>query len=43
VTEFSGEPVGLEGQPLRWVPIAELATVGLLPGDQPIIAALDGR
>lgn len=42
VTEFSGEPVGLEGQPLRWVPIAELATVGLLPGDQPIIAALDG-
>lgn len=42
VTEFVGEPAGVEGQPLRWVAIAELTTVGLLPGDQPIIAALDG-
>jgi 8-oxo-dGTP diphosphatase len=40
VTEFIGEPIGLEGQPIKWVAVAELATVGLLPGDEPIIAAL---
>ena len=42
VTEFTGEPIGVEGQPLRWVSIAELATVGLLPGDEPIRVALHG-
>jgi 8-oxo-dGTP diphosphatase len=40
VTHYSGEAQGLEGQPLRWVAVDELASAGLLVADQPIAAAL---
>lgn len=42
VTRWTGEPAGLEGQPLRWVAVEQLATAGILPADQPVIAALAG-
>jgi len=40
VTEYRGEPAGLDGQALRWCPRAELAVAKLLPADQPIVTAL---
>jgi 8-oxo-dGTP diphosphatase len=40
VSQYSGEPHGLEGQPLRWVAVDELGSVGLLEADEPIAAAL---
>jgi len=40
VDEYSGEPRGVEGQPLRWVSVAELPAAGLLEADQPIAVAL---
>ena len=40
VERYSGEPRGVEGQPLRWVDPVELASAGLLEADQPIAAAL---
>jgi 8-oxo-dGTP diphosphatase len=40
VTSWEGEPRGLEGQPLRWVAVAELLDAGLLPADRPIVARL---
>jgi mutator protein MutT len=40
VKRFRGEPRGLEGQALRWCAQDELATVELLPADEPIVAAL---
>jgi 8-oxo-dGTP diphosphatase len=40
VLDWEGEPRGLEGQPLQWVGIDELATAGLLPADEAIISAL---
>jgi 8-oxo-dGTP diphosphatase len=40
VTEYSGEPRGLEGQPLRWVALDGLMDAGLLPADLPIVDAL---
>ena len=43
VSEYSGEPWGLEGQPLRWVAVDELATAGLLEADLPIAVALVSR
>jgi len=43
VERYSGEPRGVEGQPLRWVSVAELASAGLLEADQPIAAALVNR
>ncbi len=43
VSDYSGEAQGLEGQPLRWVAVEELATAGLLEADLPIAAALLGR
>src|SRR5690606_5667098 len=43
VERWSGEPQGLEGQPLRWVPVDELADIGLLPADRPILDALVAR
>lgn len=42
VSHYSGEPQGLEGQPLRWVAVDELATAGLLAADLPIAEALAG-
>ena len=40
VERYTGEPWGVEGQPLRWVSVAELASAGLLEADLPIAAAL---
>ncbi len=40
VLGYAGEPRAMEGQPLRWVTIAELGSADLLPADQPIIEAL---
>jgi len=40
VERYSGDPRGIEGQPLRWVSVAELAGAGLLEADQPIAVAL---
>jgi len=40
VTRWSGEPVGLEDQPLRWMAVGELLQAGLLPADEPIVQAL---
>ena len=43
VTRFEGVPTAVEGQPLRWVRMSELETVGLLEADRPMIAALRAR
>ena len=40
VSHYSGEPRGLEAQPLRWVAVDALASAGLLEADEPIAAAL---
>jgi len=40
VDEFSGEPSGLEGQALRWLNIAQLSQVRLLPANAPVVDAL---
>jgi len=40
VTRWRGTPAALEGQVLRWCPLAELPAAGLLPADAPIVAAL---
>ena len=40
VTQYSGEPHGLEGQPLRWCPRAELPQAQLIPADRPVVTAL---
>jgi 8-oxo-dGTP diphosphatase len=40
VLEYSGTPQSLEDQPLRWVRLDELSTVGILEADEPMIAAL---
>jgi len=40
ITEWHNEPMGLEGQQLRWVPIDTLDAEQLLPADLPVVAAL---
>ena len=40
VSHFTGVPASLEGQPLQWVTLDELETVGLLEADRPMIGAL---
>ncbi len=40
VTEYQGEPVGLDGQALRWCTRADLPAAKLLPADRPIVTAL---
>ena len=40
VEEFSGEPAGLDGQSLKWVPPAALHAEDMLEADVPFIAAL---
>lgn len=40
VTAFSGEPEGVEGQPLQWVDIARLHQLTFPDANQPIIARL---
>ncbi|WP_206606351.1 (deoxy)nucleoside triphosphate pyrophosphohydrolase [Steroidobacter cummioxidans] len=40
VPRYTGEPRSVEGQPLQWVTLDELETVGLLEADRPMIPAL---
>jgi len=40
VNKWNREPVGVEGQALRWVPKSQLNTTELLPADKPVVAAL---
>lgn len=40
VEHYTGEPCGLEGQPVRWVRPEELSAAGLLEADLPIVAVL---
>ena len=40
VSEWNSEPVGREGQELRWVPTELLDADELLPADMPVVAAL---
>lgn len=41
IDDYSGEPRGLEGQPLRWERPAALRTLPLLPADLPIVDWLE--
>jgi 8-oxo-dGTP diphosphatase len=40
VREFVGDPRGLDGQALKWVPAAQLDGEDILEADRPFIAAL---
>ncbi|MES9855858.1 MAG: Nudix family hydrolase [Sedimenticola sp.] len=40
VTRFTGQPQGLEGQPLAWVALADIADYPLPAADHPIVTAL---
>ena len=40
VSGWNGEPRGLEGQGVRWLPATELDSGELLPADAPVVAAL---
>jgi 8-oxo-dGTP diphosphatase len=40
VSDWASEPVGREGQALRWVPREQLNAEELLPADVPVIEAL---
>jgi 8-oxo-dGTP diphosphatase len=40
VSQYIGEPRSVEGQPLKWVTLDELETVGLLEADRPMIPSL---
>jgi 8-oxo-dGTP diphosphatase len=42
VSDWDGDPDGLEGQGLRWVDVARLDEAELLPADAPLVAALRG-
>jgi 8-oxo-dGTP diphosphatase len=42
VTAWSGEPIGLDGQALKWVAPARLPAEDILEADQPIVDALKG-
>lgn len=43
VSAFSGEPLGREGQPLRWVNISVLHEIEFPAANQPIIAAVQSK
>ncbi len=43
VSEWNSEPVGREGQALRWVPAELLDADELLPADVPVVEALRQR
>lgn len=43
VSEWNSDPVGREGQELRWVPAESLDAEELLPADVPVVAALRQR
>ena len=40
VSAFEGEPRGLDGQQLRWVPPAALPQAGILEADRPFVEVL---
>lgn len=40
VDGFSGEPVGLDGQALKWVAVGRLAEEDILEADAPFVQAL---
>lgn len=40
VRAFDGEPIGAEGQPLRWVPLRDLPSVELPPANGDIVRTL---
>jgi 8-oxo-dGTP diphosphatase len=40
VSEYTGTPRSMEGQPLQWVALEELRAIGLLEADWPMIPAL---
>jgi 8-oxo-dGTP diphosphatase len=40
VTDWRGDPSGLEGQQIRWVDAGDLVAEQLLPADAPVIEAL---
>lgn len=40
VTEYAGEPIGLEGQPLAWVAPEDLHRYPMPAADRPIVAAI---
>jgi 8-oxo-dGTP diphosphatase len=40
VLRYRGQPSGREGQPLRWIEVADLLSCGLLPADRPIVDLL---
>jgi 8-oxo-dGTP diphosphatase len=40
VSDWNSEPVGREGQELRWVPRESLDASELLPADVPVVEAL---
>ena len=40
VSDWNSEPVGREGQALRWVPREQLDAAELLPADVPVVEAL---
>jgi 8-oxo-dGTP diphosphatase len=42
IREWQSEPVGCEGQQLRWVSATQLDAAELLPADVPVVAALKG-
>lgn len=43
VTDWNSDPIGREGQALRWVPPETLDTDELLPADMPVVEALRRR
>jgi 8-oxo-dGTP diphosphatase len=43
VTQFTGQPLGLDGQELHWVSLDELAARDLLEADRPMIEPLRQR
>ena len=43
VARWHGEPAGLEGQALEWVPPDKLGEIKILPADAPVISALQNR
>lgn len=43
VSEWNRDPVGREGQELRWVPTHALVAQELLPADKPVVVALQQR
>ncbi len=43
VSDWNSEPIGREGQALRWVARDQLESVSLLPADAPVVEALQRR